>query len=183
MNDIVFVPPKKCLGPSHITSILGYNKFRDASELKGQLEDGFHRERNTPNTSFGIHNEKIGLIAYSRYKGCKIQKAGYAVDKLCKRFVGRADGLVGDDGGVEIKCHANGTLLKSVPIYYLPQIVAYMYLYDRSWWDLVSCIFDEEGKLSKYKIFRIRWVDYEATWQQEWYPKIRDFIDSIKWKK
>lgn len=57
---------------------------------------------------------------------------------------GSPDGLVGDDGGVEIKCPAIhthiGYLLKPENLVdaYRCQVQGYMYLTDRQWWDMLS---------------------------------------------
>jgi len=53
------------------------------------------------------------------------------------------DGLVGDSGGLEIKCpkmngHTETLLKQSHPTKYIPQIQGCMMLTDREWWDFVS---------------------------------------------
>lgn len=53
------------------------------------------------------------------------------------------DGLVGDDGGIEIKSPRPRTHLRTlttdrVPTMYLPQIQACMLVLDRDWWEFVS---------------------------------------------
>lgn len=183
----VFVGPKRCVGPSQISSILGYNRYLSAAELKSNLESGYMRERDTPATRYGKKYEKLALTIYQKYRKHRVIKPHFGVDPLCSRFVGMCDGLVssedGDLGGVEIKCHYSGKILESIPSYYMVQIVAYMYLYKRKWWDLVSCSFDENGKRTGYKIFRVHWGNHEMTWNKEWYPKIMKFISNVEWAK
>ena len=53
------------------------------------------------------------------------------------------DGLVGSDGGIEIKCPRPRTHLatlrtEKVPAQYMAQIQACMHVLDRDWWDFVS---------------------------------------------
>lgn len=53
------------------------------------------------------------------------------------------DGLVGDDGGIEIKCprakgHILTILADAVPSYYMAQIQAALLVTGRAWWDFVS---------------------------------------------
>lgn len=53
------------------------------------------------------------------------------------------DGLVGEDGGLEIKCpntatHIKTLLSKRVPSQYIPQIQGGMWVTGRKWWDFVS---------------------------------------------
>lgn len=50
------------------------------------------------------------------------------------------DGLVGDDGGLEIKCllsknHVAGLREGKVPPDYIPQVQCCMWITDRQWWD------------------------------------------------
>ena len=53
------------------------------------------------------------------------------------------DGLVGSDGGIEIKCPRPRTHLatlrtEKVPAQYMAQIQACMHVLDRDWWDFIS---------------------------------------------
>lgn len=53
------------------------------------------------------------------------------------------DGLVGDDGGIEIKCplpHTHVSYLRAgdVPGKYVPQIQGCLYITGREWWDFMS---------------------------------------------
>jgi hypothetical protein len=53
------------------------------------------------------------------------------------------DGLVGDDGGIEIKCplpHTHVGYLKDgkVPTKYIPQIQGCLWITEREWWDFMS---------------------------------------------
>lgn len=55
------------------------------------------------------------------------------------------DGLVGDDGGVEIKCpraktHINWTLADEVPAQHMAQIQAALLVSGRDWWDFCSFV-------------------------------------------
>lgn len=69
------------------------------------------------------------------------------VPGFCTNDAGTAgcspDGLVGEDGGVEIKCpmpkhHIANILSGGVPAKYKPQIHGSLYLTGRDWWDFVS---------------------------------------------
>lgn len=51
------------------------------------------------------------------------------------------DGLVGDDGGIEIKCPSAGKHIQNVidmETQYMPQVQACMMVTERKWWDLLS---------------------------------------------
>lgn len=174
-----FIQPKKCVGPSQLSSILGFNKWCDRSTLKKKLEEGYWDDSNE-RTDFGCQNESVVRAFYERYKKVTVQEAPFV--RGCNgRLVGKGDGLVGTDGGLEIKCHFTGDVLDTIPPYYMIQIVAYMFLYKRSWWDFMSCSF-QDGKLKKCKIIRVYWKNHMRTWENEWYPAIVTFIREVKWK-
>jgi len=72
-------------------------------------------------------------------------------DVRCVGFVTRddgmcgcsPDGLVGDDGGIEIKCpsphiHVGYLRANAVPGIYYPQIQGSMWVCERGWWDFLS---------------------------------------------
>lgn len=61
-----------------------------------------------------------------------------------ERLVGCSpDGLIGDDGGIEVKCPSGGVhmaflLDPQVPDEYVPQVQGCMWVTGRKWWDFVS---------------------------------------------
>jgi len=172
------IPPKKCVGPSNISSILGYNKWCSKETLKTNIEQGYY---DTPNENmlFGIQHEAVCRKFYEKYKKIKVADPPFV--RACNnRLIGKADGLISNDGGLEIKCHNNKDALQEIPLYYMCQIVAYMYLYQRPWWDFMSCSF-ENGKLKKCHIRRVYWKNHKDTWEQQWLPQIVEFINSVKW--
>jgi hypothetical protein len=185
-----FIPPKKTLGASSVGSVLGLNPWCTREQLKTKLTKGHYFEKNVY-CDFGNKHEKTAICFYEHYKKVKVNKPEFMKDPKCWKFSGIADGLVNHNGGIEIKCHMNkynddGTIkklaqpLRQVPANYLSQMVTYMYLYNRSWWDLVSCTFNEEtGQLRSVKIHRIYMKNHIKTWNEEWYPKIRKFINEL----
>ena len=60
------------------------------------------------------------------------------------KYVGASpDGLIGSDGGLEIKCPNSETHLRtiydqSIPSKYIPQVQMGMWVTGRAWWDFVS---------------------------------------------
>lgn len=176
----VFVKPKRCIGPSQLSSILGYSdRLCTSKQLKENLENGFWKET-TERMAFGIRNEAVGITVYEKHKQLKVTPAGFK-NALNGRLVGKADGLIGEDGGLEIKCHMDREPLQKIPCYYLVQIVAYLYMYKREWWDFMSCSF-RDGKIKRCKIIRIYWKNHRETWFREWLPQIKSFISSVRWK-
>ena len=61
-----------------------------------------------------------------------------------RRVIGASpDGLIGEEGGLEIKCPSGGVHLRflmtgSLPSDYIPQVQGNLYVTGREWWDFVS---------------------------------------------
>ena len=79
---------------------------------------------------------------YEMARGVTVQEVGF-----CKHDTlecgASPDGLVGDQGGLEIKCPAPSTHCQylmdgTVPAKYIPQIMGCLWITGRQWWDFVS---------------------------------------------
>lgn len=99
--------------------------------------------------------------AYEFYRNTEIALVGFVEHPTIPRCGASPDGLLGDDGCVEIKCpdsetHINTWLGKVVDHGYILQIQFGMACTGRQWWDFVS--FDpnmpEEGKLYVQRVNR-----------------------------
>ncbi|ROS28882.1 YqaJ-like recombinase protein [Rathayibacter sp. PhB127] len=73
-----------------------------------------------------------------------VEEIGFAVRSIGELQIGASpDGLVGSDGGIEIKSRRPRTQLtttldNAIPLGNLAQIHACMFVLDRAWWDYVS---------------------------------------------
>jgi hypothetical protein len=90
----------------------------------------------------GIAREPLARDAYSEKTGTEIEQVGFMVDDLHQAGAS-PDGLIGDDGGLEIKCpelatHLEYLRLRSEPPAYTAQIQGCMWISGRKWWDFVS---------------------------------------------
>jgi putative phage-type endonuclease len=90
-------------------------------------------------TERGKELEPEARELYEARTGLKVEQVGFckAADMGCS-----PDGLVGTDGGVEIKCkrpyiHLNVLTSGEVPPELMGQIQASMYVTGRDWWDFV----------------------------------------------
>jgi len=91
---------------------------------------------------WGIDHEPEARVAYAQYKGLEVQEVGLIeIDGLpagCS-----PDGLIGTDGGLEIKCPGKGTHARSLyeqklPTEYIPQVQGSLWITGREWWDFFS---------------------------------------------
>ena len=96
-------------------------------------------------TARGHAFEPRARAAYAWLVGTDVARTGFCTDDR-GRFGGSPDGLVGADGGVEIKCPLMPAFVAALmhveehghaPPAYLPQVHMLMLVTDRAWWDLV----------------------------------------------
>lgn len=72
-----------------------------------------------------------------------VQKAGICYPDERKRYSCSPDGLVGEDGGIQIKCpsgavHVGYLLANKLPTEYFTQIQGELLCTGRKWWDFIS---------------------------------------------
>lgn len=90
----------------------------------------------------GIDKEADALGAYEVLTGNVVRTTGFlAHDELMAGC--SPDGMVGEDGGLELKCPKSATHLSylrtgKVPSAYLPQITHSLWITGRAWWDFAS---------------------------------------------
>ena len=90
---------------------------------------------------FGVETEAIARLAYETRSFAEIQEVGFAE---LDEFIGVSpDGLVGEDGGVEIKCpqpHTHLQYLTGTSPWraYKWQLQGCLWVTGRAWWDFVS---------------------------------------------
>lgn len=105
----------------------------------GQVKDQVYAK----SLAHGIETEPIAKQAYELETGEFIQESGFIVHPEFD-FIGCSpDGLIGDDGGIEIKSPHNvkihlQTLIDGMPAHHIPQVQGCMFVTGRKWWDFVS---------------------------------------------
>jgi len=102
----------------------------------------------------GIELEPMARSAYEIETGNAVKQVGYIELDSC--VGGSPDGLVGDDGLVEIKCPSNTNFIRfaftrKIKSAYVWQMQHLMYISDRKWCDFVA--FNE--KLDRIIIIRV----------------------------
>ena len=92
---------------------------------------------------WGTEHEPNAKLAYTKATGRAIQDAGFILPDETDAYGDSPDGLVGTDGGIEIKCPAPETLIAihaaaAVPQIYKPQIQGLLFISGRAWWDFFA---------------------------------------------
>jgi putative phage-type endonuclease len=92
---------------------------------------------------WGVEKEPLARAAYEASRGVLVMEEGYVPHPTIERSGASPDGLVGDDGLVEIKCpneatHLENLMRGSADPQYLNQMYWQMACTDRKWCDFVS---------------------------------------------
>lgn len=107
--------------------------------LTGQQTDGY----TSAAMQWGIETEAAARIAYEFSEGVDVTTVGFVPHPEIEMSGASPDGLVGDDGLVEIKCpisatHIDTLLGGTVPAKYVTQMQWQMACTGRAWCDFVS---------------------------------------------
>lgn len=89
----------------------------------------------------GIDLEPEAIAFYEIVNDCKVEKVGFFFEE--GKFGCSPDGLVGDDGMIQIKCpsmavHVGYLLDNKVPTDYFQQVQGELYVTGRKWSDFIS---------------------------------------------
>ncbi len=114
------------------------------AELAEERRTGSSRDRGYVNAAmqWGIDHEVGARVWYSRQRGCHVQEIGFVVHPV-HDFVGVSpDGLVGDDGLVEIKCPQIANFMRvsesrQMPARYRWQVQGQLWVCRRQWLDFI----------------------------------------------
>ena len=91
----------------------------------------------------GTQYEPEARMRYEAERGVMVDEDGGQEHPLITGFRCSPDGLVGPDGGIEIKCpntatHLNTIITGQVNPRYILQMTGAVIIYNRAWWDFVS---------------------------------------------
>jgi putative phage-type endonuclease len=93
----------------------------------------------------GTLHEPFARDRYAETQGVEVEQVGFMVREFSGgvRIGVSPDGLIADDGGLEVKCpraktHVQTILADEVPSYYMAQVQTSLVVSGRDWWDFVS---------------------------------------------
>lgn len=92
---------------------------------------------------WGTEHEPNAKHAYELATGCQIRNVGFVLPDNTDAYGCSPDGLVGDDGVIEIKCPAPETLISyhasgELPVSYRPQVQGVLLVTGRKWCDFYA---------------------------------------------
>jgi putative phage-type endonuclease len=112
-----------------------------AERITGQTDNTFVND----DMMRGTLHEPIARDKYAEHNNVTVQEVGFVIreDWGGIRIGASPDGLVGNDGGIEIKCprakaHIQTVLSGEVPAYNMAQVQATLLVTGREWWDFIS---------------------------------------------
>lgn len=126
--------------------------------LTGQVaEPSFYSEA----MSRGVDLEPHARKAYERHTGLAVREVGLVWLDESRRVAASPDGLIEEEGGLEIKCplprtHEKYLYAGTLPATYVAQVQGNLWVTGRKWWDFVSFApeFPERNRLMVCRVHR-----------------------------
>ena len=150
-----------------------------AKEIVGHsLQDAFEENFTTFAMQLGIDLEPVAISRYEQETLEQVYPKGFITKG---DFLGCSpDGLIGDVGGIEVKCpqsakHIDNLLSVVCPKEYYDQIQGSLYITGRLWWDFVS--YNPNFK-TDYQIKIIR-VEPDLEWVELFEERVEEFKQLI----
>lgn len=144
------------------------------------------RVSNTPTESYqssamewGIENEQLARFAYELQSGFSVQEVGFIQHESL--MVGASpDGVIGEDGLIEIKCpntatHLDTLLRGTIDPKYYAQMQCQMWITDRLWCDFVSY---DPRLIGKAQMF-IKRVERDSKFIFDMQDKCMEFLKKV----
>ncbi len=136
--------------------------------LTGKVKNNFTSQA----MQWGIDNEPHAIIAYENETGEFVVGTGFTPHPTIAMSGASPDGLVGDDGLIEVKCptsetHTNTLITAEIPSEYIPQITWQLACTGRKWCDFVSYDPRMQDPNLQLKIIRVHADDLEIEELEE----------------
>lgn len=157
---------------SNFSAALGLNPYKSRQALWRELTGRAEPQASNSFTKWGTDNEPIACDWYEAETGNIVRPIGFVVHPRYD-FIGVSpDGLIGNDGGIEIKCPVN-KLYDGIPEYYLPQVLGCLHITERDWWDFV-CWMPSEARIIRVEKNAKQWAEWESQLVEFWQFVIED---------
>jgi predicted phage-related endonuclease len=128
----------------------------------------------------GTEFEPQARMEYEARTGAMVEQVGFLHHPTIALCGGSPDGLVDEDGGLEIKCPYNSAnhlqcFLTGMPEEHIPQVQGLMWITGRQWWDFVSYDPRMPDHLKLYQSRIERDDEYIATLEKA----VREFLAGV----
>lgn len=147
-----------------------------AERLTGKPADSFTNSA----MQWGTEQEPFARIAYETHKGLFVEQVLFVDHPTIEWFGCSPDGLVGEDGLLEIKAPNTTTHLEYLqdgkpPSKYIPQMMAQMACTGRKWCDFAS--FDPRLP-EDLQLFVVR-LNWDDAYIQEMEAEVKQFLNEV----
>lgn len=144
--------------------------------LTGKHEPGYTNAA----MQHGVENEPFALAAYIALTGVYVDEVGF-IEHESLMAGASPDGLIGMDGGLEIKCptkavHLDTLKTQEMPAFHRAQVQGCMWITGRKWWDFVSYHPDFPEHLQMFKCRVMRDESYIANLEAE----VKAFLSEVE---
>jgi putative phage-type endonuclease len=148
-----------------------YATARNLWQYRTGRVDGGARWEGNEHTTRGTALEPVALAAYTRLTGNAVQPCGLFLHATHSWLAASPDGLLRDDGLLEIKCPAREPHATLPPLY-MPQVQGQLFVSGRAWAHFFSfCETAEAGK-PVAALFEVRRSEEYWAWLL---PRLRKF--------
>jgi putative phage-type endonuclease len=148
-----------------------------AERLTGKPTDSFTNSA----MQWGTEQEPFARIAYEAYRNLFVEQIPFVDHPTIEWFGCSPDGLVGEDGLIEIKCPNTTTHIEYLqegkpPNRYIPQMMAQMACTGRKWCDF--CSYDPRMP-EELQLFVVR-LNRDDAYIQEMEVEVKKFLDEVE---
>lgn len=155
------------LTASRFAAALGLDPYCSRQKLWRQLTGRQGADPTNFAMQGGIDNEPVVIDRYEIETGSIVVPTGFHLHQKYDWMGCSPDGLVGDDGLIEVKWRADGSLYEECPEKYLPQVMGQMAIMGRHWCDFTSGN-PEENRSIRIQFDLVVWREMEAGLTQFW---------------
>lgn len=123
----------------------------------------------------GNELEPLARSSYSFLHDIEVKEVGIMLNDA--GTIGASpDGLINDDGGLEIKCPKPATVVKymlgkELPLEYKPQVMGNLWISGREWWDFLA--FHPDMNFFELRVYR------DESYIKKMDQHINDFVDEL----
>lgn len=178
------IPTASCFGKILTASTLKPSSSqRDyLNQLVAESVGAFERWGGNAATERGHELEDMAVAYYEIIEDVDAEEVGFVWRDESKVVGVSPDRLIGENGGLEVKCpggkkHVANVLGGKVPSEHLAQVYGCLWLTGRQWWDFISYHTEFEKQL----IVRTTADDEKyVAWRFQWEPELEKFLGRLE---
>lgn len=128
------------LTASNFAAALGVSPYTSRQKLVRTMGGSGYQANSLPTNiacQWGTNNEPNGIMEYTLATGNRVATEWFVTHPHLHWLGGSPDGLVDNDGLIEVKCPFKQEVYNGVPVHYYPQVNGLMEICDRNWCDFV----------------------------------------------